>query len=76
MEGSRCRKKILCVDNEKVVLLNVERRGWPTPVNTENLAGEAGIGVDIVDRGEVPPDFDDICVGSTRCSYHYYQGLL
>jgi hypothetical protein len=61
MEGGRCGKEILGVDDEGVVLWNVERRGWPAPVHTEDLAGEAAIGVYVLDRGEVPPDFGDTC---------------
>jgi hypothetical protein len=63
VEGGRRIERICGVDDEGIVLWNVEWRGWPCPVHTDDAAGEATIGVDVVDVGDVPPEFGDTCKG-------------
>lgn len=49
------------MDDKGVVGGDVERRRWPCVVDAYDAAGEEAIGVDVVDVGDVPPDFVDAC---------------
>lgn len=60
-------ERVCGVDEEGVCLLYVDGRRWPGAIDADDPTGRETIWVDVLDVGEVPPNFMDSSEGMGGC---------